>query len=251
MTQPALAEHVRGKGRMYRNPATDEMLPSITNVQGTLSKDALPRWAAKMVAETAYRMRNALSEMGESEAVDMLKQSPWNSSQRAAGRGTDIHAYLEARITGVEPEMLSDEASQYVAAAEAWLDVWQPEPMLTETTVFGIGYAGTGDLWARIEGDDAIIDFKTGKALYPDSALQIAALWGASEAMVDGELRLAPPVDRGCLVLIGQGGKHETRDVPDLQGAFEAFESAVRLWWWRHGAKPLSGVVHPVRSDDE
>ena len=246
MTQPALAEHVRGKGRMYRNPSTDELVPSITNAIGVLSKDAIPRWAAKMVAETAYRMRHALPEMDEAEAVDMLKQSPWSKSKRAADRGTDIHAYLESRITGVEPDLLSEEASQYVAAAEAWLDVWQPEPLMTETTVFGIGYAGTGDLWCRMDGHETIVDFKTGKALYPDSALQIAGLWGASEAMVEGDLRLAPPVDRGCLVLIGQGGKHETRDVPDLQGAFEAFESAVHLWWWRNGGKPLSAAVSPT-----
>jgi hypothetical protein len=248
MTQPALAEHVRGKGRMYRNPSTDELVPSITNVQGTLSKDALPRWSAKMVAETAYRMRHSLPEMAQDEAVDMLKASPWNNSRRAADRGTDIHGYLEARLLGRDPDDLSEQASEYVAAAEAWLDVWQPEPLLTETTVFGIGYAGTGDLWCRIDGEECIVDFKTGKALYPDSALQIAALWGASEAMVDGELRLAPPVTSGRLVLIGQGGKHETREVIDLMGAFEAFESAVQLWWWRNGGKPLS---KPMEAADE
>jgi hypothetical protein len=245
MTQPALAEHVRGRGRMYRNPATDELVPSITNAIGVLSKDALPRWAARSVAETAYRMRNALPEMDEAEAVDMLKSSPWNSSKRAADRGTSIHGYLEARLLGRPTDDLSEEATQYVAAAEAWLDAWKPEPRLTETTVFGIGYAGTGDLWCRIDGQECIVDFKTGKALYPDSSLQIAALWGASEAMVDGELRLAPPVTSGRLVLIGQAGKHETRSVTDLVGAFEAFESAVQLWWWRHGEKPLSKPETP------
>ena len=246
MTTPVLSEQVRGKGRMYRNPSTDELVPSITNVQGVLSKDALPRWAAKMVAETAFRMRHALPEMDESEAVDMLKGSPWSKSRRAADRGTDIHAYLESRLWGRDPDPLSQEASEYVAAAEAWLHTWDPEPIMTETTVFGVGYAGTGDLWARVGGVETIVDFKTGKGLYPDSALQIAALWGASEAAVDGDLLLAPPVDRGCLVLIGQGGKHETRDVPDLQGAFEAFESALQLWWWRHGDKPLSAAVGPT-----
>ena len=240
MTTPVLAEQVRGRGRMYRSPADDELVPSITNVIGGLDKPALPRWAAKMVAETASRKRHALPEMEEAEAVDLLKGSPWSKSKRAADRGTDIHAYLEARLWGRDPEPLSEEAAEYVAAAEAWLHTWQPEPLLTETTVFGVGYAGTGDLWARIGGVETIVDFKTGKALYDDSALQIAALWGASEAMVDGELRLAPPVTRGCLVLIGQGGKHETREVVDLMGSFEAFESAVQLWWYRHGEKPLS-----------
>lgn len=250
MTTPQLSEHVRGMGRMYRNPSTDELLPSITNVISTLSKDAIPRWAARTVAETAYRMRHSLAEMDEATAVDMLKGSPWSQANRAADRGTDIHAYLESRLLGNDPEPLNDTAGAYVAAAEAWLDVWQPEALLTETTVFGHGYAGTGDLWCYMDGQECIVDFKSGKGLYPDSSLQIAALWGASEAHVNDELTLAPVVDRGCLVLIGVNGKHETRDVPDLMSAFEAFESAIQLWRWRHGEKPLSKPRKP-EADDE
>ncbi|HEY7822245.1 MAG TPA: hypothetical protein VIG24_05410 [Acidimicrobiia bacterium] len=75
MTTPALAQNVRGKGRHYQHPNGD-MVPSVTNVIGILDKPALPRWAAKMVAESAYRMRHSLAGMEQNEAVDMLKGSP-------------------------------------------------------------------------------------------------------------------------------------------------------------------------------
>ena len=71
MTTPALAQNVRGKGRHYQTP-DGELVPSVTNVISILDKPALPRWSAKMVAETAYRMRHSLSGMERNEAVDLL-----------------------------------------------------------------------------------------------------------------------------------------------------------------------------------
>jgi hypothetical protein len=145
MTEPALAQNVRGKGRHYQTPG-GELVPSVTNVIGILDKPALPRWSAKMVAETAYRMRHALSEMGESEAVDMLKGSPWSKSKRAADRGTDIHGYLEARLNGWEVDDLSPDAEPYRAAADAWFETADVDVVATELTAFHPAYAGTMDL---------------------------------------------------------------------------------------------------------
>jgi hypothetical protein len=74
VSTPVLSEHVRGKGRMYRHPALDELVPSVTNVIGMLDKPALSRWSALEVAKGAYKMRHALTEMDEAEAVGILKQ---------------------------------------------------------------------------------------------------------------------------------------------------------------------------------
>ena len=103
MTTPALAQNVKGKDRHYQHPATGELVPSVTNILNVLNKPALPRWAAKVVAEQAVAMRESLTKLDEAEAVDILKGSPWRNSTRAADRGTTIHAYLEARLSGLEP----------------------------------------------------------------------------------------------------------------------------------------------------
>jgi len=234
MTTPALAENVRGKGRHYRHPQTDELVPSITNVIGILDKPALPRWSAKLVAETAYRMRHSLAEMGEDEAVDLLKSAPWSRANRAADRGTDIHAYLEALINCWEPEPLSGEAVRYKQAADEWLDYYQPELVASELTVFHPKYAGTGDLWCRIGGRMTILDFKTSKAVYDEAALQLAALWGALST-TDGEPVPHAGHDTDLLVVRIGMDKFEVKQVADPRASFETFLALVTAWEWKHG----------------
>jgi hypothetical protein len=240
MTVPALAEHVRGRGRHYRNPQSGDLVPSVTNVISALGKgDALTRWSAKMVAETAYRMRYALPEMEEHEAVTMLKQSPWSRSKRAADRGTDIHAYLEARLNSWEPEELSPDAEPYRAAADDWLMSADIEVVETELTMFHPLYAGTCDLVARIDGQLTIADFKTSKAIYDEAALQLSALFGcltdaAGEPLPwrerDGEFTELPTL---MVVRIGEDG-WESKVVADPLGGLRVFFSLLDAWNWKH-----------------
>ena len=239
MTTPALAQNVRGKGRHYLNPVSGELVPSVTNVIGVLDKPALPRWSAKMVAETAYRMRHSLADMEESEAVDMLKGSPWSKSQRAADRGTDIHAYLEARLNGEQPEELSDDAEQYRSAADGWLEQ-DLEVVATEQTMFQPLYAGTCDLVARIDGKLTVLDFKTGKGIYDEAALQLAALFGCHTdgdgellawRYLDGEMRELPSLK---VVRIGTNGIFETKTVADPMSCLRVFYSLLDAWHWKH-----------------
>jgi hypothetical protein len=240
VTTPALAQNVRGKGRHYAHPSGD-LVPSVTNVIGILDKPALPRWSAKMVAEMAYRMRHALPEMTESEAVDMLKGSPWSKSKRAADRGTDIHGYLEALLNGWEPDVLSPDARPYKDAADGWLETVNDgiEVVGTEQTMFHPLYAGTCDLVARRDGTLTILDFKTSKAIYDEAALQLSALWGCYTdpdgsplAWRDaaGEMVETPVL---VVVRIGEDGWEE-KQVADPAGSLRVFFSLLDAWHWRH-----------------
>lgn len=240
MTTPALAENVRGKGRHYTHPQTKELIPSVTNVIGSiLDKPALPRWAAIEVAKAAYRMRHALPEMDENEAVDMLKGSPWNKSKRAMERGTDIHSYLEARINSWECEELSNDATPYRAAADAWLMSAEIEPIQTELTAFHPTYAGTMDFVGRINGRLTILDFKTSKAIYDEAALQLAALWGCHTDQHgdplpwrDANHDVTEDVDL-LVVRIGED-KFQTKQVADPYASLVGFVSLLEAWHWKH-----------------
>jgi hypothetical protein len=230
MTTPLLAENVKGRGRHYKHPNTGDLVPSVTNIIGVLDKPALPRWSALEVAKKAWELRLSLANMDEADAVDVLKGAPWRKSGRAADRGTTIHAYLEARMLGLTPEIVEGEALRYRDAAEAWLDEWQPEVIATERTVFGPDYAGTGDLWCRRDGKVTIVDFKTSKAIYKEAALQIAALW-AAPVQADGTVDPAPDDAEGWVVRIGEDG-FEARQVVDLPGNYEVFRSLIDAWHW-------------------
>ena len=228
MTTPALAQNVKGKGRHYQAP-DGQLVPSITNVLGVLNKPALPRWAAKVVAEQAVAMRDSLPKLDEAEAVDLLKGAPWRSSGRAADRGTTIHAYLEAKLQGLDPHEISGEAARYRKAADAFLEEWNPKPLAIELTVFGDGYAGTGDLWATLNnGAVAVLDYKTSKAIYPEAALQLSAL---ARADVTPDGTLAPVVDEAWVVRIGEDG-YETKRVADLDYNYAAFRACLQAWHW-------------------
>ena len=230
MTTPVLAENVKGKGRHYRHPDSGDLVPSVTNVLGTvLNKPALPRWSALEVAKKAWELRLSLPNMEESDAIDVLKGAPWRKSGRAADRGTTIHAYLEARMRGLQPEVIDGEALRFKGAADAWLDDWQPTVIATELTVFGDGYAGTGDLWCERDGIVCVVDFKTSKAIYSEAAMQIGALWAAPKT-ADG---WSPSTEdaEGWVVRIGEDG-FEARRVENLQAQYDAFRAALALWHW-------------------
>ena len=228
MTTPALAQNVKGKGRHYQAP-DGQLVPSITNVLGVLNKPALPRWAAKVVAEQAVAMRDSLAKLDEAEAVDLLKGAPWRSSGRAADRGTTIHAYLEAKLQGLDPHEISGEAARYRKAADQFLSEWDPKPLAIELTVFGDGYAGTGDLWATLNnGAVAVLDYKTSKAIYPEAALQLSAL-ARADVTPDGSL--APVVDEAWVVRIGEDG-YEAKQVADIDGCYQVFRALLTAWHW-------------------
>lgn len=88
------------------------------------------------------------------------------SLNRAAARGTAIHAYVEARLLGHEPDWHDLErngALPWVAAIEHFLDVEQPEPVLIETVCFDRErmVAGTVDALLKMRGATWEIDHKS------------------------------------------------------------------------------------------
>ena len=96
MTSPKLATTTT-KGRMYTHPTTGASFPSVTTVLGVVGKgDALKHWAAGEVAKYAVKMKDTWLALDDQAAVDLLKREPLRSLDRAASRGTDVHAIAEA-----------------------------------------------------------------------------------------------------------------------------------------------------------
>lgn len=243
MTTPALAENVKGKGRHYRHPVSGDLVPSVTNVIGILDKPALPRWAAKETAKAAWSLRSSLAEMGEEEAVDVLKGAPWRQSTRAADRGTSIHGWLEARLLGEPEPTLEGQALEFVDAARAWLERWDPVTIATEITLFSPTYAGTADALVSLDGEVWLVDFKTSSGLYPEVALQLSALAACPLAVVNGEVVETESVERLGAVRIGRDGEWEMREVLSPSDALAGFHAALNLWAWTKGGNPLGGKL--------
>ena len=89
------------------------------------------------------------------------------------------------------------------------------------------GYAGTLDLYARVKGVLTVLDWKSGKAIYPEAFLQNVAYRHAAK-------RLGMPSAQGLIVRLPKlvdDPAWEVMPVPATL-SIEDFLAAMRLWRW-------------------
>lgn len=221
MSAPRNAGSASGK-RFYDLPKTGERFWSVTTIiGGGLPKPALLPWGIKSVAETAVAKRRTLLAMtSECErdgqctpddwcsscdaAVRWLKAAPYQQRDRAADLGTKVHEAAEAYKLGKPMPPWPDDIAPYMAQFERWLLAFAPTFEQTEASVFNRAqrYAGTLDAIVTLsDGRRLLIDYKSGKAVYPEVGLQLAAYrYAEFIALPDGSEAPVPEVD-GCAVL--------------------------------------------------
>ncbi len=168
-------------------------LPSVTTVLDVIAKPGLGPWYAK--EERRYfeaAMLEVLSRPGARdpeyvltavvEAVSGVKAAD-REKQKAAAIGTAMHAGIEWQLrtmlgedAGPEPR-LPDMATWAVESWKDWAKGVVLEPLAIERPVYcpDCGYAGTMDLYARVKGVLTVLDWKSGKAIYPEAFLQNVA----------------------------------------------------------------------------
>src|SRR6266478_5173636 len=191
-------------------------LPSVTTILDVIAKPALGPWYAKQ--ERRYF-----------KTADREKQ-------RAATIGTAIHAGIEWQLrtrlgedAGPEP-VLPDAAAWAVESWKDWATGIALEPLAIERTVYCevCGYAGTLDLYARVEGALTILDWKSGRAIYPEAFLQNVAYRHAAA-------RQGLPAAQGLIVRLPkllEDPAWEVMPVPKRL-TLEDFLAALSLWRWQ------------------
>lgn len=188
-------------GRTYK--WRDEVFDSVTTIlNGGIPKPALKAWGEKLVAATAVAKREIWQQMDSDEAVDWLKRAPFRETDKAAAKGSDIHEWCEAYVLGQpipDPPLLQQ---PYCDAFKAWLDQAKPEYEMTEASVYNRRhhYAGTLDAIAVCHGKRWLLDIKTGKGVYGEVSLQLAA-YRAAEFIGVGDQEVPMVEVDGCAVL--------------------------------------------------
>lgn len=203
------------RGRMYVWPPTGDnprSYISVTNALGAIPKKALVYWAAKEVANAAvskYDLLGGMIEDNPEDAVKWLKGAPWGNRDRAADMGTAIHSVAELDAEGQSgdaDEIIASLPPDAQAKARQVRDCLDRLPVRiehTEAVVYSddYGYAGTLDFIVSTDDEELlsrlphegtapdgrayfIADLKTGKGVYPEVALQLAAYRHATH-MVD------------------------------------------------------------------
>lgn len=217
--------------------------PSVTTILSKgIPKPGLVPWASKMVATGAVEDIEIWAGMSDEEAISYLSGLPNAKRNTSANLGSIIHAATESHSLDREHKEISEEARQYVDSFQQFTADWSPKFLFTEQAVFNDthGYAGTLDSLVRIGRTVWVLDTKTGKRVYPEVALQLAAYANAEfVGKPDGTEVAMPVVKKGGVVHLTPEG-YSFIPVRIDEEVFDAFLSVKDIFHWGWG---LSGTV--------
>ena len=180
--------------------------PGVTTVLKQLDKSGA-FWAAasRIVAEAAVRNHEFVGDMidreGDIPAIDWLKATTRQKSEKAMDLGTRIHAFAEDYAKG-QQHTFADDAAPYIAQyLSGFLERYHPTMEHIEEMVYSERgrYGGTFDVICLMSAQDCpaehdslgldscrwLIDYKTSNKKvgmgvtqfpYPDTGIQLAAL---------------------------------------------------------------------------
>jgi hypothetical protein len=179
--------------------------PSVTTILEMLDKPALSTWKAQQAVRALHKGFSTpgaeMHQMTEDEAVKWALAEVRKTRTNAASVGSGVHhlADMALRASESDPKawQVSEDTQPYIDAYRAFSDRYERSSFVSsEKAVWSLnGYAGTYDLLMMIPSEctcdpavtkvckDAehgkqqlwLIDIKTGKGLYPEFALQLAA----------------------------------------------------------------------------
>lgn len=254
MTTPKLS-HATKYGRLYQKPNADmgtlkptwdavqngALVPSVTNVIDILNKPYLQTWYAKRAAEDAVQVNTTHPGLIESKPLDAIKWisgAALRTSNSAAELGDKVHNAVELLALGEEPEVSQDIAG-YVRSWNKFIEEYEPEFLFLEATAYGDikvgeivkGYAGTADFIAVINGKTFVGDYKTGKGIHTEAALQLSALAHAREIFDEQADQMfdMPTIDGGIVVHLTAKG-YAVYIIEDLETPWKHFQNMRNLW---------------------
>jgi hypothetical protein len=237
-------------GRFYL--IDGEPLPSVTHILGCIGKPALINWAANqertLVIDAAADLYEDVSKLPKplprTAYITTLQarvgktKSHQRELAKAGDIGSQVHKLVEWKLrvslgqqAGPEPRVV-DDAQWAFMAWEDWAKSVSLKPRFIEQQVFSRvhGYAGTMDLLADVNGDERLIDFKTGKAIYAEAHLQNVAYQVALSEMGHGQ-----PTG-GLIVRLPKNQNDpafEVAEVAPVDVLFPTFLAVKDVWkWW-------------------
>jgi hypothetical protein len=219
--------------------------PGVTTVTNILDKPALTNWAKEEVAKSAIAHAERLvadREAGNTEAAIAFLLATRNEGTNSRERGTRIHHALE-HILLRQPLAAEDRDMPAIAGARAWLNEHKVKPIEVEAYLINekLGYGGTCDLIAEIDGEVWLLDWKTSKsvawpsgAVYDEMRLQLAA-YARAEFIArpgDPERHPLPAITRHGILHVTDGGTRlYAADVTPED--WTAFRACLWLYGWK------------------
>lgn len=205
--KPVSRAHIRYK------TSDGKVVPGATTITGLLNKPYLVKWA---------------NDLGL-EGIDSSTYT-----DEAAKVGTLAHAMVQADLQGTEIDRAQyspiqiDLAENAVLSWFEWKKHHSIEPIFCEVPFVSdlARYGGTVDCYCRLDGRPTLLDFKTGKAIYPEYFVQLAAY---AELLREA----GHPVEECRILRIGRDETEgfEERSVADARKWSEIFYHLLQVYY--------------------
>jgi hypothetical protein len=221
---------------------------SIGGLSAYLNKPAINGWMQNRAIDYVMRHHDDLIGMDETDLRREVKGA-LRASSPEADRGTRIHAIIEELLD--EGTVSNDSDAEWVVAliqeALEEMDSW--EVVAIERTVCWIREdddgedeilaVGTADAILRINGVVWVIDWKSGKRIYPEAAITTAAYAKSTHYLIDGETVPIPAEDlpeQSVVCHVKPSGLvwHAVGEPGLIDPLYEALFA---IHWWENEAK--------------
>jgi hypothetical protein len=241
----------------------------VTTILGDgVPKPALINWAANATADAAINRWDELATMPPAARLKALQGARYEDKDRAAKRGTEVHALAEKLVMG-QAVQAPDDIAGHVEAYARFLDEFSVKALHVEFSIASVrwGYAGTGDLIADLllPGESSVpdewkpflggqirllLDTKTARSgIYGETALQLAA-YRYAEFLIDGGVDLPMPEVDACAAIHVRGDGYDLIPVTAGEQQHKQFLYAQQVGFFTSTSRDLIGapVVPPTTS---
>lgn len=217
MNEQVTEKNIRNATKAHQRYKVDGVVvPSVTTIIGLLNKPMLVKWANNL----------GLQGIDSTKYVD-----------ETAKIGSLVHERIEAFLSGLEVDMSNYTPNQIEASHNGfnkfmqWYEENDFKVIFTEhgLTSEVYKYGGTCDCYGIKDGKYVLLDFKTGKAIYDEYFIQLAAY-------VNMLLEAGHSVEKVILLRIGrneeEGFEFREINVNELMGArWEIFLSLLNIYY--------------------
>lgn len=206
-------KYVAKAHRRYKLADGKTIVPGATTITGLLNKPQLVKWA---------------NDLGL-EGLDSSKYT-----DEAAKTGTLAHAMIQANLQNEEIDrdeyspIQMDLAENAVLSFFEWKSRHTIEPIFCEVPFVSEKnrYGGTIDCYCKLDGKPTLLDFKTGKAVYQEYFVQLAAY---AELLREA----GHPVEECRILRVGRDETEgfEERSVSDTRKWFDIFQNLLNVYY--------------------
>ena len=209
---PLRTQNTQGRGSSYQHPTTGEAVPSVTTISGLIDKSSfLTPWAAKMAAQWVSQNLPKLVQVTDPDiAFEMVRKGAADLRHEGRDLGSLAHNTIESLLDAISNGRnmadvpIPEPVQHHITGWLQFIQNWQVDSfVLIEETVWSHQhkYAGTLDavVHSRIKGN-VLVDWKTGKSVYSDSALQLTALARADVLVSPAGEKPIPKIDAAGIV---------------------------------------------------